>query len=69
MRSIHQPAAPVLDAIARVQGELGAKIDGMTQLFREDAARANLEFRAWCAFVGLCCAGLTIIGALVAPLL
>lgn len=69
MRSTVQPAAQSLEALTRLQDELASKIDGLAELFRNDASKARKELRAWCAFAGICSAGLTLIGAIVKTLL
>lgn len=58
-----------LDALARLEGELGAKLDEFCDgILASDAAHARRELWAWCAFVAVATSGLTVIVALVAPL-
>ena len=64
-----EPAAQSLEALTRVQDELACKIDGLAELFENDAARARKELLAWCAFAGICFVGLLVIGTILTPLL
>lgn len=64
-----QPAAQSLEALTRLQDALASKIDGLAELFENDAAKARKELLAWCVFAGFCCAGLAIIGTILTPLL
>ncbi|MFT7776517.1 hypothetical protein [Roseateles sp.] len=58
-----------LGAMARMQNELGARLDDLATTVRKaDAAQARRELWAWCVFAAVAVSGLVVVVALVATL-
>jgi hypothetical protein len=69
MKSEPAPASQCVEVLARLELELGAKLDDFFDgVLAADAAQARRELRAWCGFAVVMMSGLTVIALLVAPL-
>lgn len=56
-----------VEALARLEGELGAKLDDLRESeWTADARRARSELRAWCTFAALVASALTVVIVLLA---